>query len=528
MLKSRLWMPILAGLALFAVNCVPKPTAKEMDGKVRGKASLQLADGSTISQDGSDEYNPYLLKLDDGYLVLVFGSNRNGLHNIYMTKSLEPYNGFEIPFFNPPALVTISSSPIDDPSPISFAAYSNGANVFVAFNYYSVGQIRIGSTSNFAAPDITSLTTPDNTNHYTDTIVGVSADGNRLLSTDAGGIAYSFDPNNGTDMGTGLGGFFDYSESITQVRQQNTGFDDSYMAVYYGGTFAGTKDMPFGSIFDFDISLLESGLFISHMTTFYGNDASEDLVLFSAFDGISDDIYVVTSHTSGMLWSLVAFMGSDTFSVNAPYPEHYFDFETATCGQDFGWVAGWAGSCGFTPTSPSYNFTDYAPFTSAENMSLSNVQFDPLGEGFTIAAWILVDTSCDATNCTIIANADGSADGFRFYYDGTSNSLKFWSTSSSVSATAEAMAGIIPEDGLTWVHVAVVADSVNGTAKLYIYGTDFSILTSAEAGFATGPANARVGQFADGTYGFRGGIDNLLVYEYQLTDAEVSSLLAMP
>ncbi len=526
---------ILGGTLILA-NCVPKPTSKEMDGKIKGKASLQLADGSTISRDNSDEYNPYLLHLSDGYLVLVFGSNRNGgLHNIFVAKSVEPYNGFELPFFNAPVAVTATASAINDANMINFAAAANGTSVNLYVNLHTAsGFIRKGVLTNLSAPDVGSFATIANTNQESNTIIGINADGADLITTDASGIAYLVNPDNSVASDP-FGANLDYSNSATQVRFDNSGQNDAYMGTYYGSTYAATKTDYFGSIFDFDISLAESGLSIGQMSTFYdSNGAYGDMVLFAAHDGFSADIYVVTSHTSGMLWSLVAFFGFDTLMPVAPLANHHFDFETAfncssTFPADIGFDLPWnATACGsVTQTSSSYNGTFYGNFSGSPNVTLGS---QDLGPSFTIAAWVLIPASnCNTTSCTIAANASSafSTTGFRFVYDGTTGTLQFITGDGGGNVTADSMdiktGPFNIEDGF-WHHVAVTVTPANSTAWIYLDGAmvtnSFSVLT----GFSTGPQNLYLGQMTGGTNFFIGQMDDVKIFSYELDPMSILAL----
>ncbi|HMV36663.1 MAG TPA: hypothetical protein PKD60_12265, partial [Turneriella sp.] len=87
---------ILALPFLVATYC-SQPTKEKID-LSKARASLRLADGSTISRDSSEEYSPYLVKMDDGHLVLVFGSNRTDCgscsgHNLFFARSLTVFDG---------------------------------------------------------------------------------------------------------------------------------------------------------------------------------------------------------------------------------------------------------------------------------------------------------------------------------------------------------------------------------------------------------------------------------------------------
>ena len=51
---------------------------KQADESVTGKsAAFRTVDGQSISQDGSEEYSPFVVQKSDGYLIAVFGSDRS-------------------------------------------------------------------------------------------------------------------------------------------------------------------------------------------------------------------------------------------------------------------------------------------------------------------------------------------------------------------------------------------------------------------------------------------------------------------
>lgn len=319
MLMNRLFSLIVGTLIIAVFNCAPPPTEKEMDGKIRGKASLRLADGSTISRDDSDEYNPYLLKMSDGYLVLVFGSDRTDCgsctgHNVFMARSLTAFDGEFLPYFSTPLPARISTNPINEPARINFAATASGTSVILYLNYSSgASQIYTGTYTNPQNPNVGSIALITNTNHYNNTIIGISADGSQLYTTDSSEIAYAFNPTNSTaenPFGYGMNN----STSAAQVRQENSGYTNAILGVSYGSTFAAAGDQWFGPILDLDTSLALSGLSITGMSTFSADSAANDRVLFSAFDffeGFSEDLYLITSHSSKDLWDIAGFPGFD-------------------------------------------------------------------------------------------------------------------------------------------------------------------------------------------------------------------------
>lgn len=516
-MRKSVWKGLaITGLAVVALHCAPRPTEKEMLGKVKGKASLRLSDGSTISQDSSDEYNPYIVRLSDGYLVLVFGSNRSGLHNIYMTKSIEPFNGFEIPFFAPPVMVTNATSAIDDADKISFAAVASGTSVELYVNLHTASYfIRKGAVTNPNSPDISpALASITNTGQQDHTIIGVSDDGTNLITTDLSGIAYAINPNQTTAGGTyGFG--LDYATSATQVRFDNTGYNDSMMGTYYGSTVATTGSFPFGPIIDFDFSLLEAGLFITHINTLYGASAAEDVVIFSANDGISDDMYVVTSHTSGMLWQTVAGFGFDTFIPPAPPAEHLYDFE-GNCNDASVSPGGWNGTCtAVSFTAGSLDGTNYGLFTNTS--SVLDLGIQNLAPAFTISMWIYFDSfaTC-ASACLIAANSGYSpntTDGFRFYADNT-GALHFetgdGSAGNSISSTG---AGVVTTGA--WYHVTVAYNSASSFAWIYVDGAiPISYLPNPNQVFNANQV-VTIGRTGS-TTSLDARLDNIKIYNYEL------------
>jgi hypothetical protein len=305
------WIVILASLAM-VLHC-SHPGGREIDGKVKGKASLRLADGSTISQPNSDEYRPQIVTLDDGYLVLAFGSNRTcggcttGYHNIFLAKSLTPYIGTELPFFAPPVVFRDEDDyPINDPNRINFAVVASGYDaVDVYFNNHadnsnSIYQATFDFSVNYGYPGLI-----DNWTCPQCEVIGTNAAGNRLVVLDQQqqGMAFIIDPGGGvTDIPYGF--WLANANSAMQVRQEVSGFDDAYIATMDGWSLATTGASPLGPILPFDLSVLGSGLQLTSIGAFYSNNPLGDLVLFSANDGQSDDMYIVTSHTAGELWGL--------------------------------------------------------------------------------------------------------------------------------------------------------------------------------------------------------------------------------
>jgi hypothetical protein len=306
------WIVILASLAM-VLHC-SHPGGREIDGKVKGKASLRLADGSTISQPNSDEYRPQIVTLSNGFLVLAFGSNRacnnnnycsQNHHNIFLAKSLTKYNGTELPFFAPPVVFSDANNqnfPINDQNPIHFAVVASGNAVKVYFNYHQVN-----NSIRTATPDLTSgsgaYVTIGNISYSSHKVIGANAAGNRLVVLNTQGTAYIINPDS-QDLVSPYGFGLDNANSAMQVRQEVSGFDDAYIGINNGSSLATTGSSSRGPIAPFNRSVSGSGFRLTSIGAFYSNNPSGDRVLFSANDGQSDDMYIVTSHTAGELWGL--------------------------------------------------------------------------------------------------------------------------------------------------------------------------------------------------------------------------------
>ncbi|HNA79281.1 MAG TPA: hypothetical protein PKY99_07515, partial [Turneriella sp.] len=321
---------LLVCAALLALNCARKPT--ELNGAIKGKLSLRLANGAPISQPDTDEYNPQLILGPNNYLALVFGSNRSCAlsctgHNIFVSMSLTPFDGQSLPFFSAPAVVEYSGSPwLNDPAPINFVAVLEGSALKVYANNSGVSdQLMVAEVNN-------SGTIPSNPQviansfHSYSTVIGVDSSGQRLVVLDQATFeAYEIDPAT-SNQGTRLAAI-DYAASAVGVRQENSGLQDGYFASYTAFTFAASKDMFIGPLASLDLSLATSSLYLKTINSFFTSSASNDLVLFTANDGFSDDMYVVTSHTAGELWNTTGFFGFDQFLPPMPDADIRLEFD---------------------------------------------------------------------------------------------------------------------------------------------------------------------------------------------------------
>jgi hypothetical protein len=143
--------------------------------------------------------------------------------------------------------------------------------------------------------------------HLNSTPIGVEAAGQKLIVLDGSNNAFEIGTASGATALPGLNN----ASSAVGVREANSGFSDAYFVVGQFGTTAGTKDAMVGPLVTLEVALASSGLQLTTINSFFNSSAEGDLVLFSANDGLSDDMYVVTSHTVEQLWNTTGFFGPD-------------------------------------------------------------------------------------------------------------------------------------------------------------------------------------------------------------------------
>ena len=99
------------------------------------------------------------------------------------------------------------------------------------------------------------------------------------------------------------------ADNVTRINPLYTGFLGATFAADSGSLVLGTLYEEFGLHPHFEIALDDAGLYLTSVQVFDADIFGDDLLLFSAHDGLSDDIYAVDSHTVGELWDLVGIYG---------------------------------------------------------------------------------------------------------------------------------------------------------------------------------------------------------------------------
>lgn len=296
-------------LSLSIVNCAPKPTETVDLSKMR--ASFMMTDGSSISTDEYDEYNPVLIRRTDNLLALIFASDRAcsgctaGLHNLFIAISAGPYeNDLEVPLFNPPVLVMPDGSGANSVSRLRFAAEGLGSMIAVAFEYSgSISQFTL-TEANQATGTGTSLSPIGNTPRSTETLIGFGAESGSILTRDGSGkTRYSLitAAHNGRAVPNSA---FDDAESVTYLDSSQTFFNAGVFVVDAGSLMFGTLYENFGPHESMQDALDEEDVSMTAASVYSPGPFSNDVLIFSGNDGTSDDLYAVTSHSAGALWAL--------------------------------------------------------------------------------------------------------------------------------------------------------------------------------------------------------------------------------
>ncbi|AFM11339.1 Kelch repeat-containing protein [Turneriella parva] len=305
-------------LGLFALllsTYCSRPVAEKIDID-KARIGLRLADGSTISTDEYDEYNPVLIQRPDSKLALIFASDRDcascsaGMHNLFIAVSATAYNNdLQMPVFESPVVVRPNgSAPLNSAQRIRYSALPFSTDIAFA---YEIG----AGTYSFELTPATQLTGIGsglggigNSTRSADTFLGFGPEIPSMISRD-GTMTVRYSKVDSAHNGGTLNNFLlNFAENVSRVPSSVTGYNTSMIFADPSGIWFSTLDFPVAPSLSVNISLLSEGLFLSNANVSVTNAATNDFLLFSADDFISDDLYVVTSHSIGDLWLQDTFM----------------------------------------------------------------------------------------------------------------------------------------------------------------------------------------------------------------------------
>lgn len=310
----------LHGMRLFLVTAVLALNACQNDGiedLPQAPVSFKLANGNYLSEPAYDDYNPVVARLSNGYLALVFASNRTcgatgcTANNIFVATSVTPYsNDGHLPAFNAPQIVLDNGSASNFAATVRLAVVVSGTNINV---YFQTGSGLISNTNTFnpvsASPIIGNVFgSIAEYNCYSHKMLGLDASNLMFAVNAAGTLLYRFNPAtsgvgcmsaNVSNSALGL------NKSVTLLASADTGISDAYFATDASGTMSAQTATRAGP----KITTLTSGLAnyslqLTNAGIFNSSSPAGSLLIISASTGAGSpsDMYAITSPTPGALW----------------------------------------------------------------------------------------------------------------------------------------------------------------------------------------------------------------------------------
>lgn len=528
------------------------------------RASLALADGSPISQTTTDEYNPYVVKMSDGYLMLVFGSDRScggctaGTHNIFVARSVAAYNNDQkIPAFNAPVVMTIAATPLNYSGAVTFAATSSGANLRIFLNN-TLGIIQYADFSP-AGPtyNAASLTSIVNSIWRKTTIVGIDDTGTGIYARSSSGSVYWFNPaiiNITLTAMTGTG----YT-AVARVAPAQSGIQDGYLTLANGTVSAASYASAGSTLTKLQTTIGNSKVTAKSISIAHTGNPTGDFIVLSASDvgKTSQDLYLADGMTPAQLWAEVNSKPASGISalpsaISGLYA--WFDFDGNLNDLSGNANTAYIPTAPFSGAAPAYTTDRYGNPTSAAAFNgtthyVGTNFVAKCDQDYTIAFW--VKTAQTVTEKSIMGYQGGPAanPGLRIFMaaGGATSMYAFYqaggaNTDNINGSAANLVAGV-------WKHVAYVHDSVARKGRFYVDGvagalaantgpttncagiactcSGVSPVTGAQQwwfGSGTGTNQPFAIGFAYNAQFFSGDLDQVFFLNRQLTAAEIQVL----
>jgi hypothetical protein len=148
-----------------------------------------------------------------------------------------------------------------------------------------------------------------------------------------------------------------------------------------------------------------------------------------------------------------------------------------------------------------------------------------LGSEFTLAMWVKMPSWVSNIQ-TILANCSSGAgqNGLALEvntYGTTDRRIIFYTGNGSSYNSAQTATNVF--DFTQWNHVAVVVDKSAGKALIYYNGSNVSSDSLVRNDFGTNQA-VHLGQFTNNSWTMEGNLDDVRIYDYQLSASEVDAL----
>lgn len=281
--------------------------------------------------------------MPNDYLVIVFTSNRpcsgcmSGNYHVWLAQSDSPFYGFDFPLFQTPAVLRYGGSAVavQARSPISAGWIENQLQIFVrtlsGIKGYSLPDSYIAGGNALTEDPLA------NSTRANDRLLYVNTKTFSLLSQN-GGNAYEATivmPATGNTLANAR---LATADAIAPVSAAVNGVADSYLIAQGGRLYTGTPSQDWGEHDAFNAALEGSGLYLGAVGIVQSYLGINDMIVFSAGESASaqQDLYLVTSHNTLLLWLLVGIYGDAPAN---PGPYRIFVTQATTDGNIGGILA---------------------------------------------------------------------------------------------------------------------------------------------------------------------------------------------
>ncbi|GGS58078.1 hypothetical protein GCM10010171_61440 [Actinokineospora fastidiosa] len=159
----------------------------------------------------------------------------------------------------------------------------------------------------------------------------------------------------------------------------------------------------------------------------------------------------------------------------------------------------------------------------------------PTSLGHTVSAWVRLDESSGVPRIAVSQsgqNLPGFALGYRPKVPGDAAQGGFWAFGGGISDVAQGesdwVLSTLPAQAGAWTHITGVRDTVNNQARIYVNGSLAGTRSWTHPTWSAGGEVSigrvwRDGQWADP---WRGGIDEVKLYDRELTEAEIKAAVS--
>lgn len=163
---------------------------------------------------------------------------------------------------------------------------------------------------------------------------------------------------------------------------------------------------------------------------------------------------------------------------------------------------------------------DFGGSSTATSIDISNAGSVLQGSAWSVGGWVK-STDSSGTNQAIISSGTGTSNEMILSYDGSTGQFRGTSRATSSSNQVTSSTGNSVDQ---WHHVALTFDGTS-SVKMYVDGVADGTGTG-EVLTNTGVSNLKIGDNAHGTGFLTGNLDQLFLYDKELTATEVANIVS--